>query len=79
MNKKRQKVREKLLIARESEYDTERISEYKVGDIYEESFSTTSPPAEVKNTYEVTKIDNEGLWGKIIDNYIREYTGEEMR
>jgi len=75
---------EKLLIARIpllpskgrnfrlAETREEQIAQYDVGDIYVDSFSTTSPPAYVHNEYIVTRKDQDGLWGTLVDSNVTE-------
>jgi len=81
--------REKLLIPRipttegllrpyMREYQEEEIAKYDVGDIYIDTFSTTSPPAFVTNEYKVTKKDREGMWGVLIDSSVREMDISEV-
>jgi len=81
---------EKLLIARIpllpskgrdfklAETREEQIAQYDIGDIYVDTFSTTSPPAYVHNEYVVTRKDREGLWGTLVDSSVREMSIEEV-
>lgn len=78
---------EKLLIPRAPltegtshlmEYWNEEIAKYDVGDIYIDTFSTTSPPAYVTNEYRITKKDHEGLWGVLISSSFREMDISEV-
>lgn len=73
--------RERLLIPRAplltrpsylEEHYEEEIAKYDVGDIYVDTFSTTSPPAYVTNEYRVTRKDRDGMWGILIDSSVRE-------
>ena len=82
--------REKLLIPRIpllpsegrnfrlAEYYEEEIAKYDVGDIYIDTFSTTSPPAYVTNEYRVTRKDREGMWGILVDSSVREMDISEV-
>lgn len=78
---------EKLLIqlspaavedSRLKEYREEEIAKYDVGDIYIDTFSTTSPPAYVTNEYRVTRKDQIGMWGLLIDSSVREMDISEV-
>jgi len=78
---------EKLLIpripaavedSRMREYREEEIAKYDVGDIYIDTFSTTSPPAFVTNEYRVARKDRLGMWGVLIDSSVREMDISEV-
>lgn len=56
----------------------EEIAQYNIGDFYEESFSTTSPPAFVSNEYMVTRKDAKGLWGVLLQGEIDEFGAEDV-
>ncbi len=65
--------REEILVERDSTTSPEEIAQYKVGEVYTKTFSTTSPPAFVSNDYRITKKDRKGLWGILLDSQIWEW------
>ncbi|KKL65591.1 hypothetical protein LCGC14_2153410 [marine sediment metagenome] len=60
------------------ERGAEEIAQYSVGDLFLRSFSTTSPPAFVRNEYIVTRKDKEGLWGRAVQGEVEEFTAEDV-
>ena len=60
------------------ERNQEDIDSYEVGDLYLHSFSTTSPPAFVRHEYIVTRKDGRGLWGRLLQGEVEEFTREDI-
>lgn len=60
------------------EYYEGLVLRYKTGDIYEISIDTTSPPAHVCYSYRITKADDKGLWGVLVDSSFKETTASEV-
>ena len=60
------------------ERNKDEIDSYSVGDLYLKSFSTTSPPAFVRHEYIVTRKDKRGLWGRLLQGAVEEFTAEDV-
>lgn len=76
----KQRRQEQLLVEREDPYFKQRITDadLKVGDIFYEHFSTTSPPCYVTNAFKITKIDHIGAWGVLVHSDVSEMSISEV-
>jgi hypothetical protein len=56
--------------------DSQQISTYQVGDHY---WAYAAAPGTGYTEYDIVRIDQDGLWGRVLRKTVRELTIEEVR